>query len=140
MGRFQRRSIPFLANAKVRVEGPVQVGLRIRTKADGEARLQWRTEGQDKFPASGQSRSFAVEGGDWEEMSVRLSVEGRLVHLRLYPPSGKQPVEIDWIEIGPESENGDRERRRWDFGAASRPEKPKPKPNPNPTPASPARN
>ena len=55
-------------------------------KEDGAARLQWRTEGQEDFSASGQEKSFDVVGGDWQELSVPLAIEGHLVHLRLFPP------------------------------------------------------
>ncbi len=104
----------FLSNAKVRVSGPVEFKLRIRTRVDGTARLQWRTEGQERFPATGQLKSFTVAGGDWQELSVPLAVEGRLVHLRLFLPDPKRTVEIDWIEIGPADENV-KDRKRWDF-------------------------
>jgi len=105
---------PFLANAKVRVSGPVEVKVRIRTGAKGTGRIQWRTEGQATFPSAGQSTSFRVRGGDWQELSVPLAVEGRLVHVRLFPSVQKQPVEIDWIEITPTG-GSDKERQRWDF-------------------------
>jgi len=114
----------FLANAKLRAKGPVDVRLRIRTRKDGTARLQWRTEGQDRFPATGQSKAFAVAGGDWKELSVLLAVEGRLVHLRLFPPDQKQPVEIDWIEVRP-SDGDAKDRKRWDFSAPPKPTAPK---------------
>ena len=81
---------PFIANAKVRASGPVEVRLRIRAQEDGTGRLQWRTEGQARFPETGQSRSFDVAGGDWQELSVPLDVQGRLVHLRFFLPDPKQ--------------------------------------------------
>jgi len=107
---------PFLANARLRADGPVQLKLRIRTPIDGEAQLQWRTEGQKLFPKRGQSRTFEIAGGNWRELKVRLPVEGRLIHLRLFVPAGKRPTELDWIEI----EGG----QRWDFGAAPKHVKP----------------
>ncbi len=110
----------FLANAKVRASGPVEFTLRVRTRVDGTARLQWRTEGQDLFPATGQSKSSAVAGGDWQELSVPLAVEGRLVHVRVFLPDRKRPVEIDWIEIMPTG-GSDKERQRWDFKDAADP-------------------
>ena len=77
-----------------------------------------RTEGQTLFPKTGQTASFAVSGGEWQELTVPLAVEGRLVHVRFFPPVQKQPVEIDWIEIGP-TEGNDKERQRWDFEDAA---------------------
>jgi hypothetical protein len=109
-----RRS--FLANAKVRATGPVEARLRIRTRADGTARLQWRTEGQELFPATGQSKSFEVAGGDWQELTVPLAVESQIVHLRLFLSDSKRPTEIDWIEIG-SKDDAAKDRKRWDFDA-----------------------
>ena len=106
----------FLANAKVRADGPVEIRLRIRAESSGKGRLQWRIEGQDTFPKSGQSQDFKIPGGNWQELSVLLEFEGRLVHVRLFPPNQKQEVEIDWIEIG--------DGQRWDFDAGE----PEPKP------------
>jgi len=110
---------PFLANTKVQANGPVEVKLRLRARKKGTARLQWRTEDQDSFPATGQSQSFAVAGGDWQELKVPLPVEGRLVHLRLFLPAQKQPMEIDWIEITPTKGDAG-ESQRWDFGATTK--------------------
>jgi len=117
---------PLLVNSKTRVEGPAAFRLRIRTQKSGNARLQWRTEDQELFPATGQSKSFAVAGGDWQELNVPLPVRGKLVQLRFYPPSQKQPIEIDWIELAPK--DGDaKSQQRWDFGAegSAAPAKPK---------------
>ena len=107
---------PFIANAKVRANGSVQVRLRIRTQKDGVCRLQWRTEGQDTFPDAGQRQSFDVAGGEWRELSVPLDVKGRLVHVRLFLSDAKRPTEIDWMEV--ESNEGSlKEQLRWDFRA-----------------------
>jgi hypothetical protein len=113
---------PFLANNKLRVNGPVEVRLRVRTGGSGTGRLQWRTEDQKGFPESGQDKSFAVVGGNWQELNVPLAAQGRVVHLRLFPPARKHPVEIDWIEIAPTG-GSDKETERWDFGDASEPTK-----------------
>ena len=104
----------FLANAKVRANGPAEVRMRIRTQEDGKARLQWRTEGQELFPKTGQTKSFPITGGDWLESKVSLPVEGRLVHVRLFLPNGKKPMEIDWIEVASKGKDA-KDRKRWDF-------------------------
>jgi arylsulfatase A-like enzyme len=104
----------FLTNAKVHSPGPVEFRIRVRTREDGTARLQSRTEGQEIFPATGQTESFDVAGGDWQELSVPLAAEGRLVHVRFFLPDRKRPVEIDWIEIAPTG-GIDKKTQRWDF-------------------------
>lgn len=109
---------PFIANAKLRVSGPVEVKLRIKTPNDGTARLQWRTQGQNSFPESGQRISFDVAGGNWQELSVPIAMNGQLIHVRIFLSDSKQPTEIDWIEIGPK-DGGDKNRKRWDFKHAA---------------------
>lgn len=113
---------PFIANAKVRANGPAEVRLRIRTQKNGVGRLQWRTEEQEGFPESGQQQSFDVTGGDWQELSVPLDIKGRLVHLRFFMSDSKRPTEIDWIEI---CSNDGNETERWDFKDSKRPAAPK---------------
>jgi len=105
---------PFIANAKVRANGPVEVRLRIKTQKNGEGRLQWRTEGQDGFPETGQRKSFEIGGGDWRELTVPLPVEGRVIHVRLFMSDVKRTTEIDWIEIGTKDEKA-KDPQRWDF-------------------------
>lgn len=109
----------FIANAKVRVGGPVEFKLRVRTNVDAAARLQWRTEGQELFPKNSQTKSFKVPGGDWQELTVSLPVAGQLVHVRLFLPNSKLPTEIDWIEIGPQDGNA-KDQQRWDFDASTK--------------------
>ena len=105
---------PFIANARLRANGPVEIRIRIRTQKPGTGRLQWRIEGQDSFLETGQRQSFNVDGGDWQEVSILLDVKSRIVHLRLFMPDLKRPTEIDWIEIGTKDGNA-QGRQRWDF-------------------------
>jgi hypothetical protein len=81
------------------VNGPVEVRLRIRVEKKGIGHLQWRTEGQDTFPKQGQNQSFDLSEGEWQEVSLPLNAECRLVHVRLFV-SDSMATEIDWIEIG----------------------------------------
>ena len=114
----------FLAKAGLKAEGSVYAKLRVRSQKNGQARFQWRTEGQDAFPKNGQTKSFEIRAGDWRELAVPLPVSGTLVHLRFFPPAQKQPIEIDWIDVG--SASGSKESTRWDFGVTVQ-SSPKPK-------------
>lgn len=105
---------PFITNAKVRVNGPTEFRMRVRTHKDGKARLQWRIEGQKLFPKTGQNKSFEVAGGDWQELKVSLPNENRLIHVRLFLPDRNNTTDIDWIEIGSNGQN----HMRWDFDAS----------------------
>ena len=107
----------FLAKAGLKVDGAVYAKFRVRAKEGGQARFQWRTEGQELFPKNGQTKTFKIRAGDWRELAVPLPVSGTLVHLRLFLPGHKQPIEIDWIDIG--SSDGNKEATRWDFGQSA---------------------
>ncbi len=57
---------------------------------------------------------LSAEGGVWQEHEVEVEEKDGIVHLRLFVPQQKQPVEIDWIEIS--WQDGDEtKRKRWDF-------------------------
>ncbi len=107
---------PFLVKTQLNATGPLVMRLRVRSSQEGAGGFQWRTDGQEMFPQKGQRASFVIQGGDWEELTVPLEVKGQAVHLRLFLPSGKVPIEIDWIELQHGSE-GQRKRQRWDFDA-----------------------
>ncbi len=102
---------PFIAMTNLKLAGPVALQLRARS-AGGPARVQWRTAGQAEFPAAGQIVEFALPAAsDWSETRVNLPVDGSLLHLRLYLPAQKNPVELDWVELAPAGG----QPQRWDF-------------------------
>jgi arylsulfatase A-like enzyme len=102
-----------LVHSKVQAEGPATVKIRIRTHGDGTGRVQWRTEAQAVFPSE-QTASFKTHGDGWQELTVPLAATGKIVHLRVFPPSQKQAVEFDWIEIA-SVDGADKGKQRWDF-------------------------
>lgn len=103
----------FIARAGLNAQGPVDVTLRIRTQDHGTGRLQWRTEGQNQFLAE-TTQSFDIPSGDWQELSIPLDVDGQLIHIRLFLPSSKQSIDIDWIEIHSKTKPSPAQMR-WDF-------------------------
>ena len=104
----------FVASAKIPARGPGVLRFRMRSPKNGKGQIQWRSKGQTSFPESGQMQSFLAEGAVWQEHEVGIEEKNGIVHLRLFVPQQKQPVEIDWIEI---SWQGDDEikSQRWDF-------------------------
>jgi arylsulfatase A-like enzyme len=104
----------FVASAKIPARGPGVLRFRMRSPKNGKGQIQWRSKGQTSFPESGQMQSFLAEGAVWQEHEVGIEEKNGIVHLRLFMPQQKQPVEIDWIEI---SWQGDDEikSQRWDF-------------------------
>ena len=104
----------FIASAKVPARGPGVLRFRMRSPKSGEGQIQWRAKGQASFPESGQVHPFSVEGGAWQEHEVDINEKEGIVHLRLFVPQQKQPIEIDWIEISWQG-NDETKSQRWDF-------------------------
>jgi len=106
-------SSAFVATASLKIAGPVVASYRVKCPAGGTGKMQWRTAGQEKFPAQGQIASFDVPAAsEWREVRVELPVDGTLIHLRLYPGVAHGEVQIDWIQL---SGAGGTVVARWDF-------------------------
>jgi hypothetical protein len=104
---------PFLGTARVKLRGPMTLRLRVRSvSGDGGAgRVQWRIEGQDEFPANGQSVPFELPAGkDWQEVQVTVPLKGTSQLVRIHLP-GAKAVEIQSIRW---SSDGQRDVV-WDF-------------------------
>lgn len=105
---------PFLGLTQFKHNGPVVMHLRVRSFTGGAGQVQWRTEDQSTFPAEGQTVPFQIPASqDWSDIAVRIPVEGQLVHLRLYLPADRAPVELDAITFG--RENSLQPLKQWTF-------------------------
>ncbi len=106
---------PFIAFARLDQTGPATLRLQTRTSSGGPGRVQWRTAGQEQFPADGQTVSFVLPAsGEWRDTSVEMPVSGQLIHLRLYLPAEKAPVEIRAAAL---VASGADSAREWKFSA-----------------------
>lgn len=100
--------LPFLGTARVQLNGPITLHLRARSVA-GEAgigRIQWRTAQQEEFPASAQTIPFDLPAGeDWQNITVKVPVDGRSQLVRLHLPNGKamEIQSIRWEAQGQEA-------------------------------------
>ncbi|MGY8639666.1 MAG: sulfatase [Verrucomicrobiales bacterium] len=88
------------------VSGPGTATFRIRSKNGGDGKIAW-------VPADKKERTvpFKTSGGEWQDIELKIPAEGNLGIFRIYIPAQKQTVEIDWLELKPDSGNP----RRWDF-------------------------
>lgn len=85
----------FLGLSASKQSGPTVVKFRIKAKAN-TSHFDWLASSVD---GDDHRVSFALKGGDWEEVTVELPSEGKLGIVRLFLPMQDQPIEIDWIEI-----------------------------------------
>jgi len=90
---------PFLGTAQIRASGPITLKLRARSTTGGPGKVQWVTQDQTEFPATGQTVAFTLPaGGEWQDITVDIPLTGDLRLLRLYLPADKSPVEIASIQ------------------------------------------
>ena len=106
---------PFLGTAQAKLEGPITLRLKARgvDGKHGTGRVQWRTQGQAEFPATGQMVGFEVAAStNWQDIIVQVPVEGRSDLLRLHVPArnGLEIRSISWTA-------GDVKPVEWDFSA-----------------------
>jgi arylsulfatase A-like enzyme len=101
--------MPFLGTGSS-VSGPATFKFRARSEKNGEAKIEWLKPGADKNNVNAASVTYALNAGDWQDLSVAIPAEGALGLIRLYLPAQSDPVEIDWIEL-----QGAGAKKRWDF-------------------------
>lgn len=110
--------LPFLGTAQVKLSGPLTLKLRARSTAGGEGRVQWRTSNQETFPESAQVVTYDLPAGTkWQNISVRLPIQGKASVIRLYLPAERTEVEVQSIQF---LDNSGREKS-WDFAERSKP-------------------
>lgn len=100
----------FLGHPTGRMMAPAIVKLRIRSQAGGAGKIDCLPKGATD-PANVVSKPFRVQPGDWQDVQVELKHRGPLGTLRLYLPATQSPVEIDRIDILPDSGHGE----VWNF-------------------------
>jgi arylsulfatase A-like enzyme len=107
---------PFLGTAQVKHTGPMSLTMRARSTVGGEGKVQWKTADQEDFPASGQIVAYTLPpGGQWQEVSIDLPVEGTSAIVRLYLPAAEAPVEIESLRYS--APERPQPIRVWDFRA-----------------------
>ena len=101
---------PFFNLSAGKREGPGVIKFRVRSGGGGPGKVDVLPSGTNTPPAEVRSVPFVTTGGDWQEISVLLSQNGPLGVVRLYLPSQKQAVLLDWIELVSAGRY-----KRWDF-------------------------
>jgi len=88
--------------------------LRARSSKGGPGKVQWVTQDQTEFPATGQTVAFTLPaGGEWQDVIVDIPLTGDLRLLRLYLPADKSPVEITSIQYTGKNV----EPKTWNFAS-----------------------
>ena len=104
---------PFLGTAQAKIEGPITLHLQARgvDGKSGKGRVQWRTQDQTEFPATGQTVDFEIPAStSWQDITVKAPVVGRVGLLRLHVPASDG---LDIRSISWKAQNA--KPVQWDF-------------------------
>lgn len=92
---------PFIARAGLNLSGPVAVKLVLKTQQSGSVGVSWRTSSQKLFASGNRSNARVEKSGQWQSILVNLSVESKIVHVRVHLPAGITSIKS--IELKPTS-------------------------------------
>lgn len=102
---------PFLARTGLDLVGPVKLTIQSRSMRGGKASVSWRSAGHVDFTEV-QTASFDwPSSSEWTQTTLELPVQGKLIHLRLTPPTTTIELQIQLIELQGE----DNKKRTWTF-------------------------
>jgi hypothetical protein len=102
---------PYLGTAQVKLAGPIHVDLRVRAAAGGEGSITWRTTVEQDLPRDRKGVAFTLAaGGQWQDVSLDLPVDGTTAIVRLHLPAGTQPVDVQSIRY-----TAGGRTKAWDF-------------------------
>lgn len=90
---------PFLALSGLSLKGAVTFTARTRSTQGGEASIAWRTQEDKDFIPANTVKFVWPAGPDLQEVKVLIPSKGRLIHLRISPPTAGDTTELDWIEL-----------------------------------------
>ncbi len=90
---------PFLALSGLSLKGAVTFTARTRSAQGGEASIAWRTQEDKDFIPANTVKFVWPAGPDLQEVKVLIPSKGRLIHLRISPPTAGDATELDWIEL-----------------------------------------
>jgi uncharacterized sulfatase len=92
----------FIAYSQLDLPGPVTATLRIKTQKGGNGSVSWRTKAQKDFLAENVSEFVMSDSADWQEVTLKLPITDRLLHLRVMLPIGEVPSQIQSIRLQPD--------------------------------------
>lgn len=83
---------PFIAFTGMRMAGPAEALVTLRSEGGGKVGVAWRTSEQKEFPP-GQTSRQEIEGSpELQAISISMPATGEIVHLRVMLPAGVSRV------------------------------------------------
>jgi len=94
--KSQKAQGPFIARAQLSLPSSFLASVRLRTSQGGPAGIAWREQGQKTFPPRQVVTFDCAASDDWQQHSVKVSAERKVIHIRLLlPPAGADVLSID---------------------------------------------
>ena len=84
---------PFLAQNGFNLASPLTVRVRLKSGADGEAGVAWRTKDQKDFPKDQTAPFNTIPSPDRQDLETTLTADHPIIHLRLLLPAGDSTIE-----------------------------------------------
>lgn len=106
------RKRPFIAAASLKVQGPAEVTLQIRSGTGGRVGFAWRLQGQGDFPSDQTTTVELSKSADWQSLSKVLPAEGRIIHLRIQLPATQSDIRDIELKSGQGLQS-----KRWRFNS-----------------------
>lgn len=112
--RGKNKKTPFIACARLKVQGPATAVIRLRNANGGKVGVSWRLDGQKDF-VSGQTATQDVKASDeLQTVEIPIAAKGRVIHVRLHLPAGE--TDIRSIELKDATK---KIAKKWNFGGHS---------------------
>ncbi len=87
-GDGKKSKLPFLVRSGLKMPGPVTASLRIQSSKGGTVAIAWRTSTQKDFLPECKESFETAATDDWQTHTIKLPVQGQLIHLRVLVPAG----------------------------------------------------
>lgn len=83
---------PFLAFAKLNIQGPAGATISLRNGKGGSVSLAWRLSGQSDFLPEQVASVDVPANDDWQDVKLKLPATGEIIHLRILLPDGEMAL------------------------------------------------
>lgn len=96
-----KKQTPFLARNGLKLAGPVEVRLSLKTSGKGSVVFSWRTSEENEFTKENQVSVNVGETNQWQSVETTLPGDDTLIHVRVQVPAGTTTIKS--LELKPAS-------------------------------------
>lgn len=85
-GHPNGRQSAFLTRNGIRLPGPVEIKLSVRTEVAGHVTISWRTRDTPEFTAANRADVGMTRAGQWQDLKATIANTRDIVHVRVQFP------------------------------------------------------